>query len=350
MRQAFLKWFLMFSVLAGSSCTAVKFYSQAAMGQAEILRKSRPFDEVRKDREVAASVKGRLDVVDDIRAYAKAELGLPSDRQYDRYADLGRDHVVWVVFAAPELSMEAKTWTYPFLGKLEYRGYFKEKDARRLAAELEGDGYDVYLGGVDAYSTLGVFRDPILNTFVHRHDALLAELLFHELTHQRLYLSGDTDFNEALATAVGEEGARRWLRARGRFDDLAAYERDGKSVQAFVSLAMEVREDLEVVYANESLDDEGKRHEKTRVLQGFRDRAEELNRRLGGKLRVEKWFEKPVNNARLNSLETYYEMVPAFERLLAECGGDLERFFDRLETMKRMKRDDRRRALGVAVD
>lgn len=340
----------MLGVLGGCSCTAVTFYTQAALGQAEILRKSRPFDEVRKDPAVEASVKGQLDVVDDIRAFAKAELGLPSDRQYDRYADLGRDHVVWVVFAAPELSMEAKTWAYPFLGELEYRGYFKEKDARKLAEGLEADGHDVYLGGVDAYSTLGVFRDSILNTFVHRKDALMAELLFHELTHQRLYLSGDTDFNEALATAVGEEGARRWLRARGRLDVLAAYERDGKSVRAFVSLAMEAREELEAMYENESLNDEEKRRAKDKVLADFRERAERLNRRLGGTLRVEKWFEKPVNNARLNSLETYYEMVPSFERLLAECGGDLERFFDRLEKMKRMKRDERRRVLAVAVE
>ena len=335
-------------MVAGAvSCSTVKFYTQAIGGQGEILRKSRPFEEVRADESVPDKVKGKLDVVNDIREFAESELGLSAKRQYDRYADLGREHVVWVVFATPELSLEARTWRYPLIGELEYRGYFKEKDATALADRLRSEGEDVYLGGVDAYSTLGVFRDPILNTFVGRHDAYLAELLFHELTHQRIYLKGDTDFNEALATAVGEEGARRWLKARGSLRDLAAYESETKLVREFIGLAMATREKLDAVYGNPGLSDETKREAKERVLKAFEKEAMIMNRRQGGSLKIEKWFEKPVNNARLNSLDTYYQLVPAFETWIAECDGDLERFFERVKAMRKLDRDERRERLGV---
>lgn len=332
---------------AAASCSTVTFYTQAIRGQAEILQKSRPFEEVRADESVPEKVKTKLAVVDDIRAFAEAELGLSAKRQYDRYADLGREHVVWVVFATPELSLDARTWSYPIIGDLEYRGYFKEKDARALADQLRGEGDDVYFDGVDAYSTLGVFRDPILNTFVDRHDAYLAELLFHELTHQRVYLSGDTDFNEALATAVGEEGARRWLRARGRLKELAAYERETRLVREFIDLAMNTREELETVYQNDGPGENEKRDLKARILQDFEKEAMALKRKQGGSLKIEKWFEKPVNNARLNSLDTYYQLVPAFERWIAECDGDLERFFVRIKAMRKLDRDERRARLGV---
>jgi predicted aminopeptidase len=330
-----------------AACSTVGFYTQAIVGQGEILQKSRPFAEVRTDSRVSEQVKAKLSVVDDIRFFAESELGLKTKRQYDQYADLGREHVVWVVFATPELSLEARSWHYPMVGELKYRGYFREKNARKLADGLRADGDDVYLAGVDAYSTLGFFRDPILNTFVDRHDAYLAELLFHELTHQRVYFSGDTDFNEALATTVGEEGARRWLRQRGRLRELAAYDRETRLVREFIGLAMSVREELDGVYQTEGLNDAIKRERKKAILTGFEERAMAMKKRQGGSLKIEKWFEQPVNNARLNSIDTYYQLVPAFERLLASCGGEMEPFFEKVEAMGKLSRDERRERLGV---
>src|SRR5690606_36590476 len=148
--------------------------------------------------------------------------------------NLGRRYVVWVIFAAPEFSVDAKSWWYPLVGHLKYRGFFREDLAEKEAAKLRSDGPDVYVGGVEAYSTLGYLRDPLLNTFLGRDDANLAELIFHELTHQRVFLSGDTDFNEALATVVGREGARRWLKARGRTSDLIQYQQESKVEKEFI--------------------------------------------------------------------------------------------------------------------
>jgi predicted aminopeptidase len=324
------------------SCSTLKFYSQAAGGQMEMLRKARPVDVVAADPKSKPLLKQKLATVADILDYAEKELHLPAKGQYRRYANLGRRYAVWVVFAAPEFSVKPKTWTYPLLGRLAYRGFFKESLANREAESLRAEGYDVHVSGVEAYSTLGFFRDPLLNTFIARDDADLAELIFHELTHQRLYLSGDTDFNEAFATAVGQEGARRWLRARGRLEELATYEKEARVERDFVRLALETREELKEVYAQTYRSRETERLQKEAALARFHQRALALDRRHGGTMKIERWFKKPVNNARLATISSYYEMLPGFEAMLAAREGDLDLFFADVDAMRRMKHDDRR--------
>ena len=156
-----------------------------------------------------------------IRDFASHELALPDNGSYRSYADVGRPYVVWNVVAAPEFSVEPKRWCYPVVGCVAYRGYFVEDRARRFAAGLPAKGFDVMVGGVAAYSTLGHFDDPILNTMMGWNDVELAAIIFHELTHQLLYVPNDASFNEALATTVEDEGVRRWLKQQGRDQDLA---------------------------------------------------------------------------------------------------------------------------------
>lgn len=327
------------------SCATVQFYSQALDGQMEVFEKARPVDKVKADPTVKPALKQRLDVVAEMLGFAEKDLHLPAKGQYGRYTDLGRPYVVWVVYAAPEFSVEGKTWWYPFVGELEYRGYFKEELAQREADRWRKKGMDVHVGGVSAYSTLGVFRDPLLNTFIGRSEADLAELLFHELTHQRIYLSGDTDFNEALATAVGREGARRWLRATGRTAQLDQYERDIRVENEFVVIALQSREELRAVYAKTYPNEEAKRAAKAAAFAQLRDRLLAMDRRHGGSLRMEKWLAKPVNNARLNTIATYHQLVPAFEALLAQHHGNLETFFDEVKGMRPLSKEERVRKL-----
>jgi predicted aminopeptidase len=332
-----------------SSCSTLRFYSQAAGGQMEMLRKARPVAEVMADPKSKPLLKQKLITVQDILDFAEKELHLPAKGQYRRYANLGRSHAVWVVFAAPEFCVKPKTWSYPLLGKLAYRGFFEEKLATREADKLRAEGYDVYVAGVDAYSTLGFFRDPLLNTFIGRSDADLAELIFHELTHQRLYLSGDTDFNEAFATAVGQEGARRWLRARGRLKELAQYEKDMRVEREFIKLVLETREELKVTYARTYRSRETELMQKQLVLSNLRLRALALDARHGGSMKIERWFKKPVNNARLATVSSYYEMLPGFEALLKQRGGDLEKFMADIGAMGSLKHDDRRQRIMQAI-
>ena len=214
------------ATLAISGCSTVHFYAQAIDGQAEILNKARPIPVVIEDHRVPARVKAKLKLVEEARRYAATQLDLPAQREYGRYTDLGRPYVSWVLFAAPEFSVDAKNLVkYPFVGSLIYRGYFTEKDARAEAKRLKAQGFEVYVGGVEAYSTLGVFRDPVLNTFFHiaAHVPEIAELIFHELTHVKCFLPGDSDFNEAFATANSETAVRRWLLSKGDRAALAEY-------------------------------------------------------------------------------------------------------------------------------
>jgi len=333
------------AALAVSGCSTVRFYSQAIDGQAEILNKARPIPTVMEDGRITARVKRKLRVVEEARSFAGAQLELPADREYTRYTDLGRRYVSWVLFAAPEFSVEGKTWWYPFVGSLEYRGYFTEKAARDEAARLKAQGFEVYVGGVEAYSTLGFFHDPVLNTFFHRTDAELAEVIFHELTHVKLFVPGDTDFNEAFATANAESAVHRWLLAKGDRAALAEYETGLAKDREIVRLLLATREKLRQLFARQNLTPAQMRQGKAAVLAQLHAGYLEIRRRHHGDSVYDRAFAKPWNNARLNTVSTYYDLIPGFERLLEREHGNLHAFYADVEKMRHLSKEERRARL-----
>src|SRR5262245_38593870 len=247
---------LFFAVaLALSGCQTFSFYGQAIKGQYSILFHQEQIDKLVACEHTPARLKQQLELVGRFRTFAELELKLPANGQYEKYVDLHRPYVVWNVEAAQEFSLEPKSWWYPLVGSLEYRGYFSETGARNYAERLKKKGYDVYVGGATAYSTLGWFKDPILNTFVFQSEGDLAETLFHELGHQRVFASGDTDFNEAFATTVGQEGARRWLKGQNDASRYQAYLTETRRNNQFVNLVMSARAKLEKLYGDERTED-----------------------------------------------------------------------------------------------
>jgi predicted aminopeptidase len=337
-------WFAaLLAALALCSCSTVEFYSQAMKGQADIWKKKRPVEDVLADTSESEAVKHKLRLVLELREFAKKELKLPAE-SFGTYSDLKRPYVVWVVYAAKKYQVEPKQWWYPFVGKLGYRGFFAMEDAKAEALKWKTAGYDVFAAGVEAYSTLGFFKDPVLNTCIGRSDAEFAELIFHELTHARLFIPGDTDFNEAFATANGEAGVRLWLRSKGRMKELAAYEAHVKRERTMIRLALETREELKRLYAAEKEPVEKKRALLTRLqdrlrAMGVKDKA--TNVQTGQDLKIV-W-----NNARLNTIATYHALVPGFEKLLREAGGDPEAYYREVEKMKTMSKAERRRILRL---
>lgn len=344
--RRFQKWLLapalLLVVLAMSGCQTLSYYGQAIKGQYEIVANEQKITKLLADPQTPERLKARLQLVEDLRAFAAKDLQLPVDAQYQKYADIHRPFVVWNVEAAPEFSLEAKTWWYPFVGRLDYRGYFAKQAAEKYAASLRKKGYDVYVGGVPAYSTLGWFKDPVLNTFIYDSEPDLAETIFHELGHQRVFAKGDTDFNEAFATTVGEEGARRWLWARGDQAALKTYLAELRRTTQFVGLITETREQLEKLYGDERTESgkikatrqkqavprEELRREKQAVLEHLRLRYAQLKAHWGGNTDYDAWFASSLNNAQLNSIATYYDLVPGFKQLLALNGGDLGKFYE----------------------
>ncbi len=328
--RSLMVWVL--PALALSSCGTVEFYAQAARGQWEVMSRSRPIPEVLADPGTSVELRRKLTAVQGMRAFASGHLGLPGDESYGTYADLGREHVTWVLYAAPEFSLEPKTWWYPTLGRLDYRGFFCEADAQDAARRMREQGLDVVVGGVDAYSTLGWFHDPVLNCFATYPEIDLAELVFHELTHRRLFRKGDTAFNEALATAYAEDGVKRWLIHQGRQRDLRRYAGLVLRRERFYQEIARTRGRLEALYASK-LQPAAMRREKSRILSGLQDVLRNLRREWGGR-GLESWLEGELNNAHLVSILTYQEHEPAFHQLLRECGGDPADFFERASRLE----------------
>ena len=256
-------------------------------------------------------------------------------------ADIGRPFVVWNVFAAPEFSVKARQWCFPFAGCVDYKGYFSKSGAEQLAGESRAQHYDVFVGGVPAYSTLGWFDDPVLNTFVRYPDAEIAGLMFHELAHQLLYVKGDSTFNESFAVTVERTGVERWLAAYGTEAQQRELVQERSRHQAFVELVVKYRARLEELYG-ERLDPEAMRARKQEILSQMVAEYGRLRQSWGGFAGYDGWFEQPLNNAQLASVAIYTQLVPAFERILRNNGGDLQRFYaevKRLAALPKQQRD-----------
>ena len=313
---------------------------QSVQGQLSLMSKREPITRVIDQASTPPALRAQLEAVASIRDFASRELGLPDNGSYRSYADVGRRYVVWNVVAAPEFSVDAKEWCYPIVGCVAYRGYFVEGRARRFAARLRGKGLDVTVGGVAAYSTLGHFNDPVLNTMMAWNDVELAAIIFHELTHQLLYVPNDSSFNEALATTVEEEGVRRWLRSQGRDADLAIHLLQQEHYVKVVDLLTATRTELRAVYAS-GASPELMREKKRAAFAALRSSFARLKADWGGHAPFETWFDEDLNNAHLASVATYFTCVPGFERELQAAGGDLTVFYARVRALAKLDQEKR---------
>lgn len=321
-------------------CDTLRYYSQAVGGHLELMRRAAPIGEQLESDAVPAALKAKLQAVLRIRDFASRELALPDNGSYKHYADLGRQYVVWNVFAAPEFSLEPVSSCFVLAGCVSYRGYFSEADAQAAGAALRAQGYDVHVGGVPAYSTLGWFDDPVLNTFIQYPVAGLARLVFHELAHQVLYVKNDTSFNESFAATVEQAGVERWLAQSGNADDRAAYERLQRIRDDFVALILKYRATLEQHY-RQDLSVDAKRLGKARVLAEMEDEYRRLRSAWGGFAGYDRWFAGKPNNAMLASVALYTELVPAFRAMLDHEGGNLGRFYAAAKALAKLPKKER---------
>lgn len=306
--------------LAG--CETLAYYAQAVGGQMEMLARAQPVAAVIADPATPPDLRARLELARAIRDFASRELKLPDNGSYRGYADLGRAYAVWNLVAAPEFSLAPVESCFPVAGCVPYRGFFAREAAERHAARLRAEGNDVDLRGVPAYSTLGRFDDPLLDNFIRYPDTELARLIFHELAHQQFYLQGDSTFNESFAVAVEREGVRRWLAATGRSSELDDFLKGQERARQFLATLEEFRGRLRALYRSR-LAPEAMRERK-------RAEFEALGKFLAAYPRLK---DVEPNNALLASFATYTDMVPAFEKLLADEGGDLDRFYASVRAM-----------------
>lgn len=315
---------LLVALLVG--CDSVGYLGQAAWGQARLVAARRDLQAVIADPGTPAALAAQLKRIAALRAFALGELGMHGVHGFDTFVVTGRSHAVWNVVAAPEFSVVPLAWCFPIAGCVSYRGYFARADAERFAASLHSRGLDATVYGVAAYSTLGWFSDPVLDTWVMRRERALAALVFHELAHQMVYVPGDTAFSEAFARVVEREGVRRWLQASGQPEGFAIYLEEQAADREFAELIGRARERLRALYA-EPLEASAMRSRKQRVFEELRAEYARERERWPTDHRFDGWMGQPLDNARLASVANYEQQVPALQALLAELGGNLQAFY-----------------------
>jgi predicted aminopeptidase len=325
------------ALLAG--CANLGYYAQAVEGHLAIQQRTRPISEVVGDSTTAENLKRSLSVVSALREFAVRELRLPNNGSFTTYADLGRPYAVWNVSAAPELSMELEKWCFVAVGCVSYRGFFSMSEAERFAQELRAKGYDVALGGVRAYSTLGWFREPLLNTFLGYSDTEMAQLIFHELAHQVVHVRDDTAFNESFATAVELEGINRWLDRNGTEAQREAFIASRKRKTSYTTILLEYRARLKRLFASGESDVE-KRETKARIFDELHEKLADFGTAKAAVRRAPVAPTK-LNNADLATVSTYTGLVPAFQALLQQQGGNLPLFYERVKEIARLPAPER---------
>jgi predicted aminopeptidase len=340
-------WVPLVAALLLGGCSTLTYYGHLAQGHLQLLQAREPIAELLVDPGTDAGLKQRLAVALQARRFASAALHLPDNRSYRLYADIQRPFVVWNVFATAEFSLDPELYCFPVAGCVAYRGFYSQGRARGMAALLEQRGLDTYLGGVEAYSTLGWFDDPILNTMLRWNDQRLVAVIFHELAHQQLYVADDTAFNESFATFVERRGLGQWRAARG----LAPADPQGeRQREQFTALVLASRARLKRLYARD-LSAERMRAGKQAEFARLRAEYQALREGVwGGVGRYDGWMATPLNNAKLLPFGLYDRWVPAFAVLFEQAEGDWPRFYQRVAALGKLSADEREQALQALSD
>ncbi|MGH8710346.1 MAG: aminopeptidase [Burkholderiales bacterium] len=321
-------------------CANLGFYWQSVGGQIDIWKREQPIETLLSDQTTPPDLKRRLESALRMREFASRELDLPDNGSFRKYADLKRPYVLWNVFAAPEFSVKPREWCFVFAGCVSYRGYFSESEAERISEDQRSQGYDVFVAGVPAYSTLGWFDDPILNTFIYDPESEVAGLIFHELAHQVLYVKDDTTFNESFAVTVQREGVSRWLAKYGTSEQRATFVIAQRRKQDFTLLVMKFRSRLDELYSS-AISDSQKRKSKRQIFSDLQQEYTQLKASWGGFSGYDHWLPPETNNASLASVATYTQLVPAFQALLAKNDGNLTRFYQAVKEIAGLPKPER---------
>lgn len=331
-------------LLTLSACSTIDYFSHLAKGQFDLLWQRESVLDLLESEDVSDDVKSRLKLSQQIRLFAEAELALPVGDAYTAYTDLERPYVVWNLYAAPQLSFDSYTWCYPFLGCLAYRGFYDEARAQHAANQLIKEGYEVKVGGVQAYSTLGFFDDPLLNTFLFKHEVGFVELLIHEISHRRLYIDDDTKFNENFATAVALLGAEEWYEQQKNQSLYTRYQQHKTAQKKLIGFLLGFKQQLELVYNDDTKTEEEKQLLKKKIFNQLPIQFQEFKHKHDLDKRYDKWV-LSMNNASLSTLANYQELVAGFIALFHKQGGDWNRFYVEVESIAKLDKKERHHLL-----
>lgn len=306
----------------------MSYYSQSVTGHLSLMADREPIQEIIQNPQTSTERRALLKKLLEIRRYASERLALPDNDSYTSFVQLDDEAVVWNVVATPEFSMTPTTWCFPVAGCVSYRGYYKKESAEKYANKIKltnDQASDVAVSGASAYSTLGWFDDPVYSSMLGRGDVALAEVIFHELAHQVVYVKKDSTFNEAFATTVAMYGVRQWL-SDSTPERLESYELYLQRRQAFNQLIDDTSKALDAVYKSAKSAEE-KAQSKRTIYRQLQLDYENLKSSWDGYSGYDKWFDRELNNAHLALVSTYWKKVPVLAEWLDACGGDFQRFY-----------------------
>ncbi len=332
-------------LLAIAGCADLGYYWHSASGHLDVMDKRVDIDELLVDTELDAGLRERLELVRDIRRFSVERLDLPDNDSYLSYAELDRPYLIQNLFAAPEFSTRLYRWCYPVVGCASYRGYFDDDRLQNYVEELEAQGFEVHVGKVSAYSTLGWFDDPVLSTFIDWPDHRLAGLLFHELVHQQIYIDGDSTFNESLATAVQQVGTELWLKSRNQQEQIERMSLWLQYRGQVMALIETTRGQLDEIYQRD-IGDQRKRELKAATFDDARRRHAAIATRHGVSGGYTRWFSGELNNAKIGSVSTYNAMTPAFVAMIRAYDFDFAGFYDYVARLGEFDKERRDACLG----
>ena len=309
-----------------SACSPI-YVIKAGIAEMQILRARQDIPEVLNDTTVDAATRGKLSFVFEARRFAANDLGIDVGDAYTMFTQLDSDTLALVVSAAHKDRLVPKTWWFPIVGRMPYKGFFSLEDAQKQQADLEEEGYDTYLRPTAAFSTLGWFNDPILSTMLRADDVEVVETVLHELSHRYLFVSGRVGFNESFATFVGRAGAAQFFCTRdgGGPDTLKCLRAQARwrDYQRFSVFIDEMMEELNAVYDDTELPYEEKVSRRGGVFERSLARFDADVAPTFESVTFSGFRNTPLNNATLLTRIRYYHRLPDFAALLDARGGDL---------------------------
>ena len=316
-----------------TACSPI-YVLKAGWAEAKILSARRPIPEVIADPSLDDRTRGKLTLVREARLFAIERLGLDVGDSYTTYTELEKDTLAMVLSAAHRDRLASKTWWFPVVGHVPYKGYFDLGDAEDEQAKLEREGLDTYLRPTAAFSTLGWFSDPLLSTIVRYDEVELVETVLHELSHNHLFVPGHVRFNESFATWAGRTGSIEFFckregggpdtvwcnRAKDRWEDQVRF-------SVFIDGLVD---ELQAVYGDDALSSEQKIMRRDRVFSDAKRRFTDEVQPGFKSLTFGSFSSVPLNNATLLSRMRYYHRLPDFQALLDEEGGSFGSALERL--------------------
>jgi len=316
----------------------IGFLWHVSMGQLGLLTRQQRVDTILRDGTLSEEDQKKLRLALDVRQFAIDQLGLNADRSYTKFVDVGRPYVVYGLSAAPKDALKPYTWRFPIVGRVPYKGYFNKELALREAKTLQKQGYDTYVRGVRAYSTLGYFNDPLLSTMLSYHEFSLINTIIHELVHRTVWIDGSVSFNESFASFVADQGVKAYLTYRDGatapsqqlYQDIQA---DRNLFQAYM---LKIVSQLEALY-RQPLSREAKLARREAIFEAARTNYPSVFPKMKTKSYWRYFEGPPLNNAVILSFQRYHQDRSFFEDALANNGGDLRRM---IVAFKKLGKED----------